>query len=267
MLLTTLISLTIPAAATAYTEFLPMGDMLTGSEQVVRGAVAETSAAFADDGLIWTTVTLDVDETLHRSNRVQVQFRVPGGTVNDLSLSVPGAPRFEAGQDVLVFLDGDRLRGFGQGAFLIEDGEAFRGLGNALEAAPFRAPVKRLIGDSAAAQACLRTHLQADYEQGWALRGSTIARMGAGDERAFAVNLYSGIEYSMRACGDDQSGPLDIVVYDEDGREVVWEVGDTREAGVRFTPDDSGTYYVAVVNESIAMDAFRASVGLSISYR
>ena len=94
-----------------------------------------------------------------------------------------------------------------------------------------------------------------------------MTRMSEGDERAFAVNLYAGVEYSMQACGDDQAGPLDIVVYDEDGREVVWEVGDTREVGVRFVPEDSGTYYVAVLNEALQADAFRTSVGLSVSYR
>jgi hypothetical protein len=244
-----------------------MSDLLAKGDKVVRGDVAETDAALGDDGLIWTTVTLDVDETLERSNQAQVVFRIPGGTVDGLSLTVPGAPRFKVGQSVLVFLDGDRLLGFGQGAFLVEDGVAFRGLGNALTAEPARTPVKRLIGDEGAAQECLRTRALADYEQGWSLRGSTMTRMAANDERAFAMNLYSGVEYNLRACGDDQAGPLDIVVYDDAGREVVWEVGDTREVGVRFTPEDSGTYYVAVLNESVSVEAFRTSVGLSISYR
>ncbi len=267
MILSALLMMSMPASATAYSQILPMEQLLSQGDRVVRGEVAETTAQLEDDGLIWTTVTMDVDQTLNHSNQAQVSFRMPGGTVDDLTLSVPGAPHFEIGQDVLVFLDGDRLLGFGQGAFLIKDDVAFRGLGNALEGKPLKMPIKRLIGDDMAAQECLHTRASVDYEQGWSLRGSTMTRMSAEDERAFAVNLYAGVEYSMRACGDDQAGPLDMVVYDEDGREVVWEVGDSREVGVRFVPEDSGTYYVAVLNETVHPEAFRTSVGLSVSYR
>ena len=98
MFVITLIAAISSAEATTYGRVLPMADMLEKSEQVVQGTVAELSADFGDDGLIWTVVTLDVDDTLDRSSAAQVSFRLPGGTVGDLSLTVPGAPVFEPGQ-------------------------------------------------------------------------------------------------------------------------------------------------------------------------
>lgn len=267
MLLTTLIAIILPAQATTYGRVLEMGDMLNESEQVVRGTVAETSAEFGGDGLIWTTVTLDVDETLERTNAAQVSFRLPGGTVDDLSLTVPGAPAFEAGQEVMVFLDGDQLRGFGQGAFLVEEGRAWRGLGNALQAEPVRRPVTQLIGDLSAAEDCIRTRTQSFYEDGWALRGTHGTRMGAGEEKAISLTLVAGLEYRLEVCGDEQAGPLDLVIFDTEGRELAGHAGDKGTAGLVFRPERTGEYYLAVVNESLPAETLRAAVALSLSYR
>ena len=267
MFVITLIAFIFSAEATTYGRVLEMGDMLEKSEQVVQGTVADLSADFGDDGLIWTVVTLDVDDTLGRSTAAQVSFRLPGGTVGDLSLTVPGAPIFEPGQEVMVFLDGDKLRGFGQGAFLVEEGHAFRGLGNALEAEPVRKPVRKLIGDIAAAEDCIRTRTRSLYGDGWALRGTHSVRLGSADEHALSMTLMAGLEYRLEACGDSQAGPLDLVIYDQDGRELAWDAGSKGEAGLVFRPEHTGEYFLAVANQSLPVDAYRAAVALSLSYR
>ncbi len=267
MLLAAFIAAILPVQATTYGHRLPVADLLDRSERVVRGTVAGTVAEFGEDKLIWTTVTLEVSETLARSNAALVQFRLPGGTVGDLSLTVPGAPSFELGQDVMVFLDGDRLRGFGQGAFLIEEGKAWRGLGNAMEANPVHRPVHQLIGDLPAARDCIRTRTHESYADGWALRGTHSMRMGSGEEKAMSVTLVGGMEYRVEACGDGQAGPIDLVVFDAEGRELAWETGEKGSAGLRFRPEDTGEYFVAIVNQSLAPEVLRAGVVISLSYR
>jgi len=267
VLLFPLIAAILPAQATTYGQRLPMDTMLNHSEQVVRGEVAEVTPEWADDGLIWTVVTLDVEETLERTAATQVQFRVPGGTVGDLSLAVPGAPSFQLGQDVLVFLDGDRLRGFGQGAFLVQEGVAWRGLGNELEANPTRRPLTQLMGDMVEAKDCIRTRSVISYEKGWSLRGTAGTRMAADDEKAFSLTLMEGMQYRLDLCGDANAGPLDLVLYDTDGRELAWETGPAGQTELLFRPESTGQYFVAIVNESLASDALRTSVVLSISYR
>ena len=253
--------------AAEYSERLTMTGMLDSSDQVVRGEVIGLEADWTDDGLITTFVTLAVDETLRLSNAPEVTFRVVGGTVGERTLTVPGAPVFEEGQDVLVFLDGDRLRGFGQGAFLIEDGMAQRALGNALDAQAVPMPIQRVIGDSEAARSCIREQVMVSYESGWSLRGSTIARLGNDDAQAYTLSLLEGLEYRLMACGDEQTGPINLVILDEDGRQVGGQAGQTRQADLVFHPPHTGTYTLAVVNESLPSDTWRASVAVSVSYR
>lgn len=267
MFVIALIAAILPAQATTYGHVMPMGEMLERSEQVVQGTVAGLHAEFGDDGLIWTTVTLDVDQTLARSAAAQVSFKLPGGTVGDLNLSIPGAPAFEPGQEVMVFLDGDRLRGFGQGAFLVQDGQAFRGLGNAIEAEPVRRPVTKLIGDLSAAEDCIQTRTRSLYSDGWALRGTHGIRLGSADEHALSLTLVAGLEYRLEACGDSQAGPLDLIIYDKDGRDLAWDAGGKGEAGLVFRPEHTGEYFLAVANQSLPADAYRAAVALSLSYR
>jgi len=267
VLIATLILAALPAQATTYGRQVPMAELLDQSAAVVQGTVEGLSQDFGDDGLIWTSVTLDVTDRLHRSNAAQVVFRLPGGTVGDLSLTVPGAPTFEPGQEVMVFLDGDKLHGFGQGAFLVEEGHAWRGLGNALHAEPVRRPVTRLIGDLASAEDCIQTRTRSFYQDGWSLRGTHGTRMGAGEEQAISLTLVAGLEYRFEACGDAQAGPLDLVVYDQDGRDLAWDAGAKGEAGLVFRPEHTGEYFLAVVNQSLPADTYRAGVVLSLSYR
>jgi hypothetical protein len=267
VLLAAIIAAALPAQAATYGRVLSMGELLNESEQMVQGRVAEIDAALGDDGLIWTTVTLDVDQTLHPSSALQVSFRLPGGTVDELTLTVPGAPVFQAGQEVMVFVDGDRLRGFGQGALLVEDGQAWRGLGNAMEAEPARPAVHQLIGDIAEAEDCIRTRTRSFYEDGWALRGTHSARLGSGHEEAISLTLVAGLEYRFEACGDSQAGPLDLVIFDSDGRDIDGNAGEKGSVGLVFRPDHTGEYFLSIANRSLPAGTLRAGVALSLSYR
>lgn len=267
MFLIALICTLLPAQATTYGHVLPMPELLDRSEMVVRGVVADTTAEVGEDGLIWTHVTLDVDETLSHSNQAEVTFRLPGGTVGDLTLSVPGAPVFSEGQDVMVFLDGDRLKGFGQGAFLIEEGQAWRGLGNELEAEPVRRPVQHVIGDLDSARDCIRLNASASYEDGWSLRGAQGARMAAGEERVMSITMVAGLEYRLEVCGDSQVGPVDLAVYDAEGREIAWQSGSKGQLALTFRPEDTGEHFVVLVNQSLPVEVLRSGLMLSLSYR
>jgi hypothetical protein len=262
-----ILSLSSPAPAAEYAYEISMSEMLDGAEQVVNGRVEDTKTEWGDDGLIYTVVTLQSEDTLHHSNAPDVTFRVPGGTVGDLSLTIPGAPVFSVGQDVVVFLDGDRLRGFGQGAFLVEAGLAKRDLGNALEIDAPALPVKSLLGDVEAAQSCLRDQTLAAYEDGWSLRGSAMARVGADDAEGFTVTMIEGLEYRVSLCADQHSEGLEFIVFDEYGRDLAGVETSGRGAEVRFTPPHTGNYTFAIYNGGLVVDTWRTSVGFAITYR
>ena len=192
---------------------------------------------------------------------------MPGGTVGEVSLTIPGAPTFTVGQDVIVFLDGERLRGFGQGAFLVQDGLATRELGNSLEEDAPAIPLKSLMGDAQAAQACLRDQTMAAYEEGWSLRGSAMARVGENDAEGFSVTMMEGLEYRISLCSDNQSKGLEFIVFDEDGRDLTGVATSGREAEMIFQAPHTGSYTLAIYNDGLAVDTWRSSVGFAITYR
>lgn len=93
-----------PALATVY---LPadFAEMVDTSLYIVHGSVVDVrSEATADRRTIVTYVTVDVTQQLKGSPRQSVTFLVPGGQAGRYERIVVGAPRFEAGDEVVLFL-------------------------------------------------------------------------------------------------------------------------------------------------------------------
>jgi hypothetical protein len=77
-----------------------------------------------ENGAIWTVTTFDVVETMKGSLPTQITVRLPGGRVGHLTTAVDGTPRFNAGEEAVVFLERSRAGGFSvagwvQGTFRI----------------------------------------------------------------------------------------------------------------------------------------------------
>jgi hypothetical protein len=93
-----------PARATVY---LPadFAEMVDASIYIVHGSVVDVrSEAIADRRSIVTYVTVDVAQQLKGSPRESVTFLVPGGHAGHYERIVVGAPRFEPGDEVVLFL-------------------------------------------------------------------------------------------------------------------------------------------------------------------
>ena len=97
----------MPLAAATY---LPMSDadLVRSSKVVVLAEVTDRTARLDRDGsdeLPFTVVTLRRQELFR--GEIDETFRVvlPGGIVGDLAWAVPGAPRFENGQQVVLMLN------------------------------------------------------------------------------------------------------------------------------------------------------------------
>ena len=100
--------------------------VVRSSPRVVRGVVTRSWSAWdANRRTIWTHYDLRVSETLRGPAGPSFVISEPGGTVDGLTMEVPGAPRFSIGEEAVVFayptpLGYWRVRGWGQGRFRIE---------------------------------------------------------------------------------------------------------------------------------------------------
>jgi hypothetical protein len=99
--------LLLPASPATATVYLPadFDQMVTASVFIVHGSVVDVrSEAIADRRTIVTYVTVDVAQRLKGSPGEAVTFLVPGGQIGRYERVVVGAPQFERGDEVVVFL-------------------------------------------------------------------------------------------------------------------------------------------------------------------
>lgn len=77
------------------------------SELIVRGTVVNVQSQMAGPRqTIESVITLSVAETLKGTAGAQTVFRVPGGRVGRYRRVMVGAPEFQAGDEVILFLKG-----------------------------------------------------------------------------------------------------------------------------------------------------------------
>lgn len=99
-----LVLITSPVFATVYVP-VDFAEMVTTSKFIVHGRVVDVqSEPTMDRSAIATYVTLSVEQPLKGSARDSITFRVPGGEVGRYRRVVVGAPRFDRGDEVIVFL-------------------------------------------------------------------------------------------------------------------------------------------------------------------
>jgi hypothetical protein len=138
------------AAAVAEATVLVSADLEELSRDaraIARGHVVGVDAQWTEGRrTIETIVTLQTDEYLKGRLGEQLKFRVPGGTLGRFRNVVVGAPEFELGQHVIVFL-GARgptipyVLGLNQGVFRVAEAA-----GGGLVVSPSRTDASLLIG-------------------------------------------------------------------------------------------------------------------------
>jgi hypothetical protein len=80
-------------------------DLVHGADRVVVGKVINLEGAWDEDMIfIHTVVTVAVERRVAGETGRQIQVRVPGGQVDGVGQVVHGAPSFQLGERVLLFL-------------------------------------------------------------------------------------------------------------------------------------------------------------------
>lgn len=98
--------------------------LVAESRAIVNGRVIQVRAGVDGEGRIERLVTIGVSRYFKGDLGPEVTFKVPGGQVGRIRTVVVGAPEYEEGQDIVVFL-GARgpsvpyVLGLGQGLFRV----------------------------------------------------------------------------------------------------------------------------------------------------
>jgi hypothetical protein len=104
---------------------LGLEELSTLADQIIIGEVLATRVETINNG-VYTIASVLVSESLRGGRDPLVEVRIPGGTFGDITFEVNGAPKLIAGYTVLLFLSDRSIVGWGQGAWVVEGGMAFR---------------------------------------------------------------------------------------------------------------------------------------------
>jgi hypothetical protein len=132
---------------------LSLEDLAGHSDTIVEGQVVRTWTAMdSENRFIWTHYELRVGNRLKGDARTTVEIGEPGGTLNGVTLLVPGGTPYKVGEQVSVFLYRTpigylRTTNYGQGKFILPDGAS---------RTDFRSRVVRIVSAQQAAQQGVR---------------------------------------------------------------------------------------------------------------
>jgi hypothetical protein len=118
----------LAAGLSAATTLEPMGlvDLTRWAGTIAHGRVTEVHPQWVQNGRqIDTFVTVEVSTYLKGDFGRYLTFRAPGGQIGADRSLVPGAPSFEPGQELVLFLDGQQrtwpyVVGLSQGALPVQ---------------------------------------------------------------------------------------------------------------------------------------------------
>ena len=101
----------IAAEASTYGTLYSIEEMTDLAHDVISGTVTKLESKQMD-GVIKTSVTVSIEHNFVGSKSQSFTFDVIGGTINGITMDVPGAPKFEEGQSVLLFPGSQASGGF-----------------------------------------------------------------------------------------------------------------------------------------------------------
>ena len=90
---------------------LSLDQLAAGSDAVARVRYAGARSRW-ENGSIWTVAEVEVLETMKGHLPGEIAVRLPGGRVGHLTAIVDGTPKFNPGDEAVVFLQRSRAGGF-----------------------------------------------------------------------------------------------------------------------------------------------------------
>jgi hypothetical protein len=96
---------------------LSLDQLAAAADAVARVRCSSVEARW-ENNEIWTITSFEIVETMKGALPIRITVRLPGGRVGHLTASVDGTPRFNAGDEAVVFLERSRAGGFSVAAWV-----------------------------------------------------------------------------------------------------------------------------------------------------
>lgn len=264
--------LTNKANSTTYGTLYSVEEMTDLAHDVISGTVQGLESK-SIDGVIKTTVSIDIEHNFVGSKSNPFTFEIIGGTHNGITMDVPGAPKFTVGDNVLLFLDHQQVVGFGQGSYAIEQNktavrsmEGVEVLDDATPA-PNTLNLDKDLPDEEEARSCLEVKVWDDYDDAWTLRTAEVDHLASGEYKSYPLTLLGDMEYEFLSCTDAKSDSIQLTLYNEQGDVLsqVTEFG--REALLMYSSKSSQTVFVSIQVEVDDPEVKQVGTSLGILYR
>jgi hypothetical protein len=120
--------------------------------------------------------------------------------------------------------------------------------------------------EESSATTCIRTKVDSDYQQGWALRGIEPLTLAEGGYAVVPITLMPGLTYRFRACSPVATD-IDLIVYDATGKEITRDRDDNGRPQLDYSARRAGTWYLVVHLADLRTGYDATDLAWSVSYR
>lgn len=260
------------AEATTYGTLYSVEEMTDLAHDVISGTVTDLESRH-EEGLIKTEVSVQIEHNFVGNKQRQFAFDILGGTVDGVTMQVPGSPSFSEGQKVLLFLDHEQVVGFGQGSYVIgPERMATRNLKGA-RVVDSATPLSNTLDleldlpDETQARSCLEVKVWEDYDDEWTLRSVDVDHIATGEFKSYPLTLLAGMDYEFLSCTDEKTDSTQLTLYDVDGTEItsVYERG--REATLLYKSEQTQTVILSIQVEIDNDETKQVGTSLGVLYK
>jgi hypothetical protein len=270
MMMTLLFSSTV--LATTYGTIYSIEEMTDLSNDVISGTIKGLNPT-SKDGVIQTQVSVQIEHNFVGNKQNVFTFDVPGGTLDGVTMSVSGAPKFEIGQGVLLFMEHNKVVGFGQGAYALTDkGFATReftgvDIPETADLSSNRVNIDKELPDETEARSCMEVKVWDDYNDDWTLRTIEVDHVADGEFKSYPMTLLQDMKYEFISCTDEKSDGIALSLYTLEGEEIVSVYNEGREALLEFHNKKTQTVLLAVQVEILDPEVKQVGTSVGVLYK
>ena len=249
--------------AAEYSTLYSLSDLNDLSSRVVQGEIIEKDSYYKN-GKIYSTLLVQVDKTYTGISEQELEIEVLGGKVDGITMQVSGLPSLDIGQQSLLFLNHDRLLGFGQGVFHIQDSSAVRPEKTGLPSSPF---LLSTLPDEQEAASCLAPMIDTHYAQGWNLKHMYSHHSSPAVSNIFPIGIFEGLSYKVMVCSDGKPEEIAISLQDPQGNTAEQNKFSDRAGFLEFTAQESSVFRLGVQVQNLQKQSTSSGFAVAILYR